>query len=172
MDPYPWLPAGFPGTASPETASLAPAGLLPGVLLGLVAGVLLAGLAAVLARRMARRRRRGRARSAGLAEDAAEAWLRTMGYRVVSRQARQPWPVRVGSAEAAVVDLRADLLVIRRGRLFVAEVKRGHDVARVRHGPTRRQLLEYLVAFDADGVLLVDALRRRVDEVTFPELSR
>jgi hypothetical protein len=36
---------------------------------------------------------------------------------------------------------------------------------------TRRQLLEYRVAFDVDGALLVDADRGRVSTVTFPRLE-
>ena len=53
--------------------------------------------------------------------------------------------------------LRADLLVTRNGRRYVAEVKTGRTAPRLDCAATRRQLLEYRIAFGVDGVLLVDA---------------
>ncbi len=66
--------------------------------------------------------------------------------------------------------LRADLLVERRGRVFVAEVKTG-PAARPTAPDTRRQLLEYRIAFDCDGVLLVDMDAERVLRVDFDLLE-
>ena len=68
-----------------------------------------------------------------------------------------------GAPQAA--SLRCDLVVTRAGRRFVAEVKTGALAPRLDHAPTRRQIVEYLLAFDADGVLLVDAERDEVREV-------
>lgn len=75
-------------------------------------------------------------------------------------------------ADGAPVDLelRADRIVARRRRRFVAEVKSGTRAPRIAHGPTRRQLLEYRLAFDVDGMLLVDPDRGIAHEVTFPPL--
>lgn len=70
------------------------------------------------------------------------------------------------------VTLRADALVQRGGRRFIAEVKSTPLVADLKHGPTRRQLLEYAIAYGTDGVLLVDTQAARIDEVTFPKLGR
>lgn len=58
--------------------------------------------------------------------------------------------------------VRADALVQRRRRRYIAEYKGGPEVARVDHRGTRRQLLEYAHAFDVDGVVLVDAVQGRV----------
>ena len=69
---------------------------------------------------------------------------------------------------AQTVDVRADLIVTRGGRRFVAEVKTGELAPRLATVATRRQLLEYAHAFDVDGVLLVDPEAGRVAEVTFP----
>jgi hypothetical protein len=41
----------------------------------------------------------------------------------------------------------------------------------VRDRATRRQLLEYAHVFGAEGVLLVDARRRRVHVVRFPQTA-
>jgi hypothetical protein len=59
--------------------------------------------------------------------------------------------------EPLTFGLRADYLVQRSGRRYVAEVKTGRQAPRLSHGPTRRQLLEYSSAFDVHGVILVDA---------------
>jgi hypothetical protein len=54
------------------------------------------------------------------------------------------------------------------GLRYVAEVKTGAFAPRLETAATRRQLLEYRIAFDVDGVLLVDADAERVRLVEFP----
>jgi hypothetical protein len=104
---------------------------------------------------------RARARRAVEGEQRAEPMLRDAGYEVLERQARVVWTV-YADGEPLEVALRADLLVARGGRRYVAEVKTGKLAPRLDHAPTRRQLLEYRVAFGVDGVLLVDADAGRV----------
>ena len=105
------------------------------------------------ARRWALIRRVRRARRGELE---AESLLAAEGFRIVDRQvrARVQYVVDGTAREAEVV---ADLLVERRGRRFVAEVKTGERAPDPLARPTRRQLLEYAHAFDGAGVLLVDA---------------
>jgi hypothetical protein len=40
-----------------------------------------------------------------------------------------------------------------------------------RHGATRRQLLEYRLAFDVDGILLVEPEHALIREVRFPTVE-
>jgi hypothetical protein len=101
------------------------------------------------------------------AEHAAETLLRRAGYRVVGRQVTARWYLYV-DGEAVPVLCRADLIVRRRGRRFVAEVKSGFEASDPTLPSTRRQLLEYQMAYPAHGVLLVDMARGRVSEVAFP----
>jgi len=138
--------------------------------------LLLAGIVALLALQTARigwlgrrpgARARSRARRAQQGERDAEPLLRRLGYRVLERQPTGSWRITL-DGEALDLQLRADLLVCRRGRRFVADAKTGERAPRITHGPTRRQLLEYRLAFDVDGVLLVDPERATVQEVTFP----
>ena len=97
----------------------------------------------------------------------AEALLRRLGYAIVARQAALSYGVSI-DGEVRSIDLRADFIVAR-GRLrFVAEVKTGRLAPRLETSATRRQLLEYRVAFDAAGVLLVDVDAGRVHAVEFP----
>ena len=88
------------------------------------------------------------------------------GYGVEARQVTQRWAVRV-DGEATEVTLRADFVVTRGRRRYVAEVKTGQEAPDVAAPATRRQLLEYRCAFGVDGVLLVDAESRRVQAVDF-----
>ena len=103
---------------------------------------------------------------ASAGEALAEKLLVAAGYRIEARQATHRWDVRVDGAPQEVT-LRADFVVVRRGKRWVAEVKTGNDAPDVAAPATRRQLLEYRCAFGVDGVLLVDAEARRVRKVDF-----
>ena len=127
-------------------------------------------LVVLVARRTARAwsaRRRGRLAARG--EREAEALLEAHGYRIEARQATGAMALEVDGARETA-EVRCDLLVTRRGRRFVAEVKTGRLAPRLDHAPTRRQLLEYRLAFGVDGVILVDAGTGRVRQVSFPAL--
>lgn len=117
---------------------------------------------ALPSRRIAASRERGAA-----AERRAAPVLEARGYTIVGSQVRAKYTIVVDDEEVPV-DLRADYLVERDGRTFVAEVKAGALAPRIGTIATRRQLLEYGVAFDVDGVLLVDAERGRVHRVGLP----
>jgi len=109
---------------------------------------------------------RARARRGAAGETAAESLLADRGYEVEARQSSGAWTVRVDGVEHDIA-LRADLLVRRGGRRLVADVKTGRLAPRIESAATRRQLLEYRLAFDVDGVLLVDAESGQVQEVEF-----
>jgi hypothetical protein len=110
--------------------------------------------------------RRAQARGAE-AEREAEPLLRALGYRVLARQVEGAYRVVVDGA-AKQIRVTADLLVERGGDELVAEVKSGLRAPRLGHAETRRQLLEYQLAFQVASVLLVDVDARRVREVRFP----
>lgn len=124
-----------------------------------------------LARAWARvaERRRGRAYNVRgqRGEEAAERLLAAHGYTVIARQIETSYPVEVDGA-AVEVSLHADFLVARGHQRLVAEVKTGRNAPRFQHADTRRQLLEYQLAFGVDSVLLVDAEAALLREVRFP----
>jgi hypothetical protein len=119
------------------------------------------------ARRLGRRARRRRAARAQRAERGAAALLEARGFEVLGRQVRKSWAVISEGGEVRF-DLVADYLVKMRGQRWVAEVKTGERALDLRHGPTRRQLLEYREAFAVEGVLLVDAEGQTLRRVHFP----
>lgn len=139
-----------------------------GVWVGLVLLALGAWLALALRRWLEARSRRRRAARAQRAELDAAALLEASGFVVLARQQRQRWALEV-DGRALEFTLIADYLVERGGRRWVAEVKTGERALDLRHGPTRRQLLEYQQAFGVAGVLLVDAEGETLQRVSFVE---
>jgi hypothetical protein len=141
------------------------------LVVALAAAIVVLALAhsAWLALREAWRRHQLRARCARAArgEARAEGMLVRRGYAILGRQAAGSWIVRVDGRDVRV-DVRADYVVERGGRRFVAEVKTGRVAPHIESSATRRQLLEYRVALDVEGVLLVDAEADAVREVVFP----
>lgn len=151
-------------------------GSIPREALALVAALALA-LALVQAlghgaRRWLRGRRLSlRMQRAVRGEQRAPAWLEEHGYTVMGAQVAVDHPVRV-DGRTVTIALRADYLAKKDGARFVVEVKTGALAPRIETSATRRQMLEYRIAFDVDGVVLVDAETGTVREVTFPALDR
>lgn len=120
-----------------------------------------------LRRAWSRRSRVRRAARAQRAERDAAVLLEVSGFKVIGRQVRQSWTLWADGEEVSFT-LIADYLVTRGGRRWVAEVKTGERSLDLRHGPTRRQLLEYRQAFAVHGVLVVDAEGQTLRSVRFP----
>lgn len=112
----------------------------------------------------ARQRRFVRAREG---EREAAGLLEAGGFAIEGAQVVTHYDAIVDGV-ASRIELRADYLVTKHGRRYVAEVKTGRLAPRIETASTRRQLLEYRHAFDVDGVLLVDADGRRVHVVELP----
>lgn len=119
-------------------------------------------LRALPAKRVAFARARG-ARGEALAERLLEAH----GYTIVERQLAARYALDVDGGEETFL-VRADFVVEKAGRRFVAEAKAGAFAPRLETAATRRQILEYSCAFDVDGVVLVDAESSRLKVVSAP----
>lgn len=102
--------------------------------------------------------RRGHGRSMKL--------LRRYGFEVLETEVTAPGLVQIdGRLEEYVV--RADALVRRKRRTYVAEFKGGPSSGTIQNRATRRQLLEYSCVFGTDGILLVNADQDRIHYVRF-----
>jgi len=146
--------------------------LQPKVVLIILAVLLLAalGAGAWLAREWRTFRHRRRLSRARRAEEDAPKVLEELGYEVLETQARGTMGVRVdGKAhETAVI---ADVLASKDGCRYVFEVKTGESAPDPLHPETRRQLLEYAIAFRPSPVMLLDMERGEAHRVEFPGLS-
>lgn len=100
-------------------------------------------------------------------EKEARALLSARGFTVLGEQVSTSYAIEV-DGQRVDVSVFADYLVERGGRRYVAEVKTGEQAPKIETRATRRQLLEYHVAFDAAGVLLVDMNAKAIREVVFP----
>jgi hypothetical protein len=141
------------------------------VALGALAAAIVFLIVLAIARRWRARRARAAARRrsdrslAGEAE--AERLLARLGFEVLDRQVGLDWAIECDGEDHPVL-LRADLLVERDGRRYVAEVKTGISAPLLTNAATRRQLLEYCVAYRVESVLLVDVETDSVREISFP----
>lgn len=130
--------------------------------------VLLALWSLWLLRRGSRRSRR-RTQRAQRGEQAAERLLTRAGYRIEDRQVSVRSSFVVNGEDVAFL-VRIDLLVRRKGRAYVAEVKTGSSAPDPAHPPTRRQLREYAALFPDHGILLVDVEAQQIHRIDFPVL--
>ena len=153
-----------------DTASIPPNVLLAVAAIAVVVALVQA-VASVLARWGRRRRASVRMARAVAGEERAPALLVDRGFTVIGAQVVVEHAVRIDE-RVVVVPLRADYLATRDGARYVVEVKTGAHAPRIETSATRRQILEYRVAFDVDGVVLVDAEAGSVHEITFPSLDR
>lgn len=140
-------------------------------IVALASAVLVLVLARLVRRWRGSRRARYRAARAAAGELDAAVLLRRAGFRIVAAQARTRWAPLI-DGEPHEIELRADYLVEARGELLVAEVKTGDEAPQLTTAATRRQLLEYHVAFAADGVLLVCPELGAIHRIEFPSARR
>lgn len=133
-------------------------------------GYLLARIGGAWANRRRLRKRFAHARDG---EKLASQLMQQRGYRVLSYQPEVQTAILVDQRRWTYT-LRADYLVQKGGKVFIAEVKTGKTAPRLSHAPTRRQILEYLISYRVHGVLLVDADKRRIRTITHstPRASR
>ena len=121
-----------------------------------------------LSRALRRRRMLARIERGAEGEREAAEYMQNAGFTVLGAQVASSYVLLVND-EPQPVELRADLIVEKRSRRFVVEVKTGRVAPRLDTASTRRQLLEYQLAFDVDGVLLFDADSATLRSVEFPE---
>lgn len=141
------------------------------VLLALVLTLaIVAVLVVLLLRARARwsRATRRRTRRAMQGEEDAEDLLSSQGFRVLDRQVAYTSTLWV-DGEPVDFGIRIDLLVEKRGRSYVAEVKTGDRAPDPAWGPTRRQLREYATLLPDHGLLLVDVQAGEIREIHFDD---
>ena len=99
-------------------------------------------------------------------EDRAGEMLKAHGYRPISQHPEITYNWEIDNRERSVT-VTPDWLVRRDGMTFFVEVKTGEQ-ANPNQAKIRRQLLEYYLFGDADGVVYFDADRDVAKEVRFP----
>jgi len=100
-------------------------------------------------------------------EKKAEEVLKKNGYHVIGEQVERSAYMDI-DGEKVGYEVRADYLLKRGWRRYVAEVKTGNYATSPLQPHTRRQLLEYYLVYHPQAVLLVDGDGEKVYRVTFP----
>jgi hypothetical protein len=134
--------------------------------LGALAVLLLWALVRTAGRALRRRRGLRRQRHGHAGEQRGAALLEAAGWRVLEAHPPAELAVEV-DGEPFGQPLQADYLCEQDSRTLPAEVKTG-QAADLGARATRRQLLEYAVAYRSGATLLVDADAGTVAEVRFP----
>jgi len=100
------------------------------------------------------------------AEKEAEKILRKKGYAIIDAQKSKPLLITVGDKIHRYL-VRIDYLVRKRGKVYVVEVKSGEKIPYITNRETRRQMLEYYLAYQPNGIILLNMKNKSISEVKF-----
>ena len=103
-------------------------------------------------------------------EERAGDMLENHGYQAISQHPEVTYVWTIDGQDKSVT-VTPDWLVRKDGLTFLVEVKTGHQ-ANPNQAKIRRQLLEYYLFGNADGVVYFDADRNTAKEVRFPAVIR
>ncbi|HKM39716.1 MAG TPA: hypothetical protein VJ036_05545 [bacterium] len=131
-------------------------------ILGLIVGITGLYFAHTQGQRWLRKRRLAGAKRS---EERAAELLEQQGFRIICHQPTGSSLAYV-DGKARTTTIRADFIAKRGWRKYVVEVKSGRTAPRL-NARTRRQLLEYQLAFRAHSILLVDMNTKTWREVSF-----
>ena len=100
------------------------------------------------------------------AEKEAEKILKKNGYAIIDAQKSKPLLITIGDKIHRYL-VRIDYLARKRGKVFVVEVKSGEKIPYITNRETRRQMLEYYLAYQPCGILLLNMKNKSISEVKF-----
>ena len=100
------------------------------------------------------------------AEKEAEKILRKNGYAIIDAQKSKPLLITIGDKIHRYL-VRIDYLARKGGKIFVVEVKSGEKIPYITNRETRRQMLEYYLAYQPCGILLLNMKNKSISEVKF-----
>lgn len=109
---------------------------------------------------------RRRLKKARKSEIAAIRFLEDRGYTITGMQEKKTIVTWVDKTPH-YNNLRVDFIAHKKGKVYIAEVKTGQTAPHPTLADTRRQLLEYYLAYQPDGILLVDMEKQALREIAF-----
>ncbi|QNB45545.1 hypothetical protein BR63_03965 [Thermanaerosceptrum fracticalcis] len=107
-----------------------------------------------------------RLKKARKGELAAAKYLEERGYAIIGIQEKKSITTWVDGTPYTNT-LKVDFLVKKNGKSYVAEVKTGKYAIKPTLAETRRQLLEYYLAYRTSGILLLDMEHKKLHEISF-----
>ncbi len=100
------------------------------------------------------------------AEKEAEKILKKNGYAIIDAQKSKPLLITIGDKIHRYL-VRIDYLARKKGKVYVVEVKSGEKIPYITNRETRRQMLEYYLAYQPSGILLLNMKNKSISEVKF-----
>jgi len=99
-------------------------------------------------------------------EQKAAKYLESKGFNILGEQVEYKHVYFVNGEEFTAT-INIDYLVEKNEEVFVVEVKSGKSAISIKNRSTRRQLLEYAVAIECDGVYLLDMENKDLQLIEF-----
>lgn len=100
-----------------------------------------------------------------VAEKQAAKYLRRHGYQILAEQLQESITVYV-NGEPQKSTVRADFLVRKGWKTYIVEVKSGQQGS-IHQSATRRQLLEYELVYQPNGIILLDMEHHNLQKIAF-----
>lgn len=97
-------------------------------------------------------------------------FLEKNGYEVLDTQKQSQYIITVNDKSHRVT-VKADAIVKKGNKIYIAEVKTGEKAPSPQLTATRRQLLEYYMVYKPDGILLVDMEKQIIKRVGYSFLQ-
>ncbi|WP_213974017.1 hypothetical protein [Tepidanaerobacter acetatoxydans] len=97
-------------------------------------------------------------------------FMQNKGYQILDLQKEGSYTLFIDDKPHKIT-VRADMIVKKDNRFYVAEVKTGEKVTSPKYTDTRRQLLEYYMVFKPNGLILVDMERQKIRTVEYSILE-
>ena len=100
------------------------------------------------------------------AEKGAEKLLKKHGFQILERQQTRPLIIKIGRRIHHYL-IRIDFLVKKGNKKYIVEVKNGHKNSYITNRDTRRQLLEYFLAYQSCDIILLNMKNKKFSRIKF-----
>ncbi len=99
-------------------------------------------------------------------EQKAASFLVSKGFTIIDEQVEYQHTYLINGEEHSS-KINIDYLVEKNAKVFVVEVKSGKSAISIKNRSTRRQILEYAVTIDCDGIYLLDMENKELQLIEF-----
>jgi len=137
------------------------------IIFGLIVGIFLTVYVLKYLRRWNLKKRIQKAKKS---EYKAIQFIENQGYQVMDLQKESTYTLFIDN-KPHMVKVKADMIVKKGNKTYVAEVKTGEKVTSPKYTDTRRQLLEYYMVYRPNGLILVDMERQKLKTVEYSILK-
>ncbi|WP_274964091.1 MULTISPECIES: hypothetical protein [Tepidanaerobacter] len=137
----------------------------------LMAGIIFGAIITVnILRFLKNRSLRKKMEKARKSEFKAIEFVESKGFEIVDLQSEREYILSV-DGKPHKITVRADMIIKKGNKIYIAEVKSGKKVTSPKHSGTRRQLLEYFMVYRPHGLILIDMERKKIRTVEYSILQ-